>query len=566
MTATFRSDRPTGIGWVLWIAAATLPWLQPVHEHPWPAFYSEALAAAVMVPIALWVLWKGHRDGWALDGASATLLAAAVVSVAQIGLGLYVFPGEAWLVALYLTGLSVTVMVARNAQRSAPLMLADALFASLAIASLASAGMMFYQWTGQDWLGAMVPVARSAGRVQANLGQPNNAATLLCWGMIAIWWGFARGKVGRFPAVLAIGFLLVALALTRSRTGWLEVAVLAAAAIHWRRRAALAPALVTVAALAAAFVLVAASLDHLTRSIDGGTTEAMRAQWAAGRRPLIWRLALDEIVQRPWFGYGWNQGVPAHMQVVEQSAGVQTTVQHAHSVVLDLMVWNGVPIALLLMSAIGYWAIRQWRACQTDHQRLLLLALLILLVHALLELPHAYLFFLLPAALMMGTLSAMEGETHLLAVPRAVAAVVTVGLAASIAIAFDDYRQIERDAMAAKLRAANIHNPSPTSPPNPLILGYLQTALQQLRAEPSDGSAADLAALRRTLERYPSLGGMVRYAQSSALHQKPREASWALTRLCLLNDRPTCETVLQGWRDMARTSPAMAAVELPAVP
>ena len=77
-------------------------------------------------------------------------------------------------------------------------------------------------------------------------------------------------------------------------------------------------------------------------------------------------------------------------------------VQHAHNLVLDLVLWNGVPLGLLLVGALAWWAWRQVRDAQTAQQRLLLLALGLLLLHALLELPHLYAFFLLPAAAMAG--------------------------------------------------------------------------------------------------------------------------------------------------------------------
>jgi O-antigen ligase len=558
------ANQSAGLGWGLWVVLAALPWLQPLHEHPWTAFYSEALAAAAIVPVALWAVWRGSRDGWAVDGLSAMVLVLAIVPWVQAWLGFYVFRGEAQLVALYLAGFAFTIIVARNAEASKPLALADSMFAAIAVASIVSTGLMLYQWLGQDWLSIIVHAPRVAGRVHANLGQPNNVATLLAWGLIAIWWGHARVKVGAIAAVLASSFLLLGMALTRSRTGWAEVALLAAAAVYFGRRSASRRAIATVLLLCAAFAMMAATLDHATQALQGDAPGALREQASAGKRPMIWRLALDEITGRPWFGYGWNQGVPAQMQIADRHPELQVAVQHAHNFVLDLIIWNGVPLGLAILAALGVWAFRQWRVCRSDLQRLLLLALAVLLVHALLELPHTYLYVLLPAAVMMGTLNAMAGSPPLLALPRPIVALVAAALTAALLVTVNDYRAIERDLMAARLRAANIYNPNPAPRANPIILGYLQTALEHLRTEPSrELPQAQILNLRRTLERYPSSGGLIRYAHASALQRQPEEARWALERLCLLNPKPLCDKTLSDWRDRAQTMPELAAVKLP---
>jgi hypothetical protein len=138
-------------------------------------------------------------------------------------------------------------------------------------------------------------------------------------------------------------------------------------------------------------------------------------------------------------------------------------------------------------------------------------------------------------------------------------------LSASLLAAVVDYRAIERDRMAARLRAARIHDPHPAAPPSPFLLGFLQTALEHLRIEPSRTVAIeDLDAARRTLQRYPALGGLVRYAHASALRGRPLDAKWALETACRLNTARYCDLIIQQWRDLAQQEPELAAVELPA--
>ena len=151
-----------GVGRLLWIVLAAMPWLMPLHTAPWPAFHSEAVAAAVVLPIAIWVLVRGG-NAWSLDAASLFLIALAVVPLVQAAAGVYPLAGEGRIVALCLLGLAFTMAVAREAQHLAPLRLADMLFASLAVAALLSAGLALYQWLEQGWLGDLVPFPQVCG-------------------------------------------------------------------------------------------------------------------------------------------------------------------------------------------------------------------------------------------------------------------------------------------------------------------------------------------------------------------------------------------------------------------
>jgi hypothetical protein len=389
-------------------------------------------------------------------------------------------------------------------------------------------------------------------------------ATLLCWGLVATWWFHTRASVRGRTAVAAAAFLLLGIALTRSRTGWIEVLLLAGAALYARRNSRSGPSASVVFALLVAFALLVVGLDQGGPATQGEASAALRDQTSIGKRPLIWRLALDEIAQRPWSGHGWNQGVVAHMGLAERYPDLRVAIQHAHSLPLDLLVWNGVPLGLLIIGAIAWWAFVQWRACCSEPQRLLLLALAVFALHALVELPHAYLFFLLPVAMMMGTLSALSAVTVAARLPRAAVAVAAAALAVATAVAFDDYRTLEANLLRLKLRAAHIHNPDPTPLQRPVLLAFLQTALERLYAEPGkDVPAAERTLLRRTLDRYPSFGGLMRYAQTSALQRDANEARWALERICLLNNPSHCQAALEEWSDLSQRVPELASVVPP---
>ena len=517
-----------------------------------------------MVPIALWAVFKGPGR-WTVDVTAVAMSATALIPLTQAAFGLFVFPGEAVLVALYIGAVAITVMVARQAQLIEPHRLVEALLAALAVAALLSTGLTLYQWLEQDWLGIAVHYRLVSGRAYANVGQPNNLATLLCWGLVALWWGYERRKLTGSVATLAAGLLLLGVVLTRSRTGWIEVVLLAVVALCLRARHKTGPRILAVSLLGLWFVVLTVGLEPMAHRLLRETPARLSDQSSAGLRPMIWGVALDEVAQRPLSGHGWIQGVPAHLAVADDHAEVKAVINYAHNLVLDLLVWNGVPLTLLILAGAAWWTRAQWRACRSSEQRLLLLALALLFVHALLELPHTYSFFLLPAAVMVGTLDAMMPSRAIIAAPRWAVGLAALGMGAILLVTVRDYQVIERDLQAAKLRAAGIHNPNPSPAADALVLGFLQTALSHLRTEPArELPAEQLADMRRALERYPVAGALFRYARVAALAGQPHEARWALERFCLLNVERACDAALQDWRDLAAHGhPEMNAVALP---
>jgi len=568
MTAT--RNRPSSIGWTLLAVAFALPWLLPIHQDPWTTFYGEALAAAVMVPVALWVLLASDKKPWSVDVVATALAAVAMIPLAQAAGGMFVFSGESWLVSLYLCALACLVVIGRQAQELAPLRLLDTLFAGLTLAGVLSAGLTIYQWMGWETLGVFALPLGSGGRAAANLAQPNNLSTLLVWGIVGLWWAMARRQIKPVAAALVISLLLIGVVLTRSRTGWLLVFALGFAAMLFKWPSGGKVNRAAVAGLLLWFVLLIIAQEPLNHYVARGEASAdLSDQTAVGRRPLIWRLALTALLARPWLGYGWNQSVRAHVEQIDAVDAIHITVQHAHNVLLDLLLWNGVPIGLLLIAALFAWIRFQWTRVNSAEGRLVLIALTAFLGHAMLELPHAYAFFLFPVALMVGCLNAMHGLPVVVASTRWLAGCALIALVLLLGVVLEDYRRVERQSMAARMAAAAIYNPHPENIPKPVFLGFLQDALDNLNAgaRSSAKSDDDLVRLRRTLQRYPTRGALFGYARASALNGRPDDAQWALKVLCKLHNQVTCAAAIEQWKALASdgATSELAKVIIPAV-
>lgn len=552
-----------GLGWLLGTSALVVPWLVPTHAAPWTTFYAEWLMAATLLPVAAWTIVRSAR--WEFCAIAAGTAAMSLVPLLQAMFGLYTFPAESWLVAAYIVGVAMAMAVARAAEQVAPGQLIDALFDALVAAAAISSALALYQWLDLDVLGLMVWSPPSGTRPVANVGQPNNLSTLLVWGLVGLWRSHVRGRLGGAAAVCAAAFILVGVALTQSRTGWVAVAMCAALGLLARHKLAPGRRWLAVVGLFAWFCGLVLVLGAAGHSVLPASAMTIDQQVTVGKRPMIWALALQAIAGAPWFGYGWLQGVRADLELAPRFESLQTTVQYMHNVVLDLAVWQGVPLTLAVVGGCAVWSYQR-RRLTTAAQLLLWLALAVLSVHAMLELPHAYAFFLLPAALIIGTLGAQDRASTAFSLPRWVAGGAFAALALILAVMFVDYRRIEDDGLTRSLREARIGRlDMPESPPVYFLVG-LDEGLHRLRVKPSrDMSAAEIQRMRRTLDRYPSVTALLRYAQANVLAGDRAEATWAWQHLCAMHPASACEAAAIDWATAGIAFPELLHFAVPPV-
>ena len=560
-------DEPTGLGWVLLAVCMSAPWLIPVHTDPWPTLFSEVAAGLVAVPLVVWVLAarRGHLE---LDALSIGFGLAAVVPLLQAASGLFLFPAEAPIVSLYLAGMVFAVAAACRSEQYMPGRLSSALFAGLLIASLASTALALAQWLYLDWgpLLATIPPG-GGGRPVANVGQTNELSTLLVWGLVGLWWAHLYGRIGGIVSVLGAAFLLVGVASTQSRTGWLAVGLLLGTAVASPARLDSAKHRGAFIGLGLWFVLLVLGWPAVTELGDASKALSLNSQLSVGPRPEIWAMMIDGIWHRPWFGYGWNQGRLVQLGEVQNFTYLKLAVEHAHNVVLDLMVWNGVPLGLGFAALLGVWFWWQLRRAITAVQILLILALSTFMLHAMLELPHCHAYFLVPAALMMGTLNALSVLPVMLRVPRAAAALGVAVLAGALVLMWIDYRRIEADLQAYRIR--NAWSGIGLVPPAPevFVLRALQSTLLDLRIEPRAGmDAEELERLRRTATRYPIEPAIFRYAKAAALNGKPSAAQETLSRFCLRFPQARCDLARSEWGEFVTVHPEIQPVPFPTFP
>lgn len=248
-------------------------------------------------------------------------------------------------------------------------------------------------------------------RIYGNLRQANHLATLFVASLALLWWAAARRALVDWQIALLVAFACFGIAVTGSRTGWIEVMVLAALAWWWRKsvtvRAAacfmLAPLLILLFSLGTA----AWGPQHANERVTVAERPALQT---TSLRLLHWTAAADLIRAEPLLGVGWKEFRTARFMVRPEDSAIEV-VENAHNSVLHLAVELGVPAALLMTVPVLVFIVRRrpWREADPRAQAVWLL-LAALLLHSMVEHPLWYLNFLFLAAMAAGFLLAVHDE------------------------------------------------------------------------------------------------------------------------------------------------------------
>lgn len=381
------------------------------------------------------------------------------------------------------------------------------------IAGVASAIIGLAQWTNIS-LGLWM--TESAGRAYANFAQPNHLATLLVMAFAALI--YLDNET--FPRTAIYGFAILlcsALAVTESRTGALSFALLCILTTVWGPRANLNR---TLHWLLPSFLLFAAIYTNLSQiaPLFGGTALRSGIGLDPTGRIEIWHQMFAALRAEPWVGYGWLQLGASHFKIAFNFDSL-VNVDHAHNLLLDLLIWFGIPMGGIFILAGGVLSVRMVSRAlgsKMDHQSLCLVAMLLPIgVHSMLEYPYAYLYFSLVAGFFAGALEAKVFSAYFPSIHyrQIFQIIATASIALCILIAFEYYR-VEEDYRAMRLENQFITRPEELHKfhSHPIILtqyGDLVASQRNDLQAPSESRAVDVT--RRLTLRFPWLSTHLHY-------------------------------------------------------
>lgn len=554
------SDLPPSV-----VLAGLVPfaWLFPGHYLPWLAARHEFVALALASLAAMLC-----RSCSRLPHTWAVAIAVAVLSVGlQAFTGRITFGGDAVMVILYLGAFTSAICVGHSLaemrnQGSWPAV--DMLALGTAVAATASVALALMQWT--DIYPFAVPVAAlaSGDRPYANFSQANNFATACFMGLCALAWLFDGRRIGRTIWYTFAALLLLGMALSGSRTAWLQATLLVPVLLL--RRSELRVRLHVAVALAA-FVLLSLAWPAINETALLSAPRGSIDQARTDLRVPLWIALIDAVGREPWWGWGWQQVAKAQLAVALDHIPLQRYFEHSHNLVLDLLLWAGVPIGGTITLLVGVALFRQARAVLDQRALWLLAGVLGLFVHAMLEFPLEYAYFLIPLGLTIGLLHGQAPGEASFAVPRWLLRTIGALLAVALTVITADYLQAEHSYRTVRLESRFGTRKIESLTPDLKVLTHLRAYLDFIRTEAAPGMApARLASMRAVGSRFVHPPVLLRLALAEGLNNEPNAARDALLRLCAIHLPDRCSEGRESWLALQATYPQLADIPPPRVP
>ena len=545
-----------------------VPWLSPNHYPPWVNFHSEFLAF-FGVYLLLCNLLRKFPGPIECPQVAVGIACLAAIPWLQYTTSIVFFGGDAVVASAYLLGMATAVVIAYSSVVNTPHGSGATWFLlpvqALLWAALLSAFMALLQWLSlTDSMTTYVIHTEPGDRVFANLGQPNQLASLLLMGTVSLTYLYERKQLGR-PALILGGICMSwAILLTESRTALLS-AVFVSLFFAYKSRSfesRLPKKYIFIWPLGLVLgKLILPVIANLLLMSDPRVT----ALTDENGRAEIWWQAIYAIRAAPWFGYGWNQ-TPVAQAVGALGHPGTLVYSYAHNVVLDVLIWVGLPLGLILITTCGYWFVTRINRIKTLEAVCAMAFLLPIAIHSLFEFPFAYAYFLLTAGLFVGVIEASLSTTgHCIiqkkwVFPYAIA----VGIL-GIYFAYE-YLLIEEDYRVARFENLKVgRTSSDYQRPSIYISTQMDALVMALRQPASPNmSSVQLETLRKISLRFGDRSLVYRYALALGLNGDTSGASHQMRVFrSMFGERSYQEMKAQMLQQAVSIHPQLNAVQLP---
>ncbi|HCK31371.1 MAG TPA: hypothetical protein DHW29_15100 [Acinetobacter ursingii] len=497
--------------------------LLPNHYYPWVSAYQDFSSFLVLI-IIFAIFFKKQL---VLDLNFLFLLLISLVPLIQILFHKIYFLGDSLIAFIYIASFSFTYVLALNLGRKNSIAPYLCFISNIFIfSSVVSLYIILKQWllltNGGIWMADLPP----NGRPFANFGQPNNCATFLCMGLLACLYLYEKKYINQVCGVLLTSFILFGITLTQSRTAW---AFTLAFLIWWFWKTRYFQARLSkysVFYFVGIFLFFIFTVPYISDSLGvTNTTDAVTRASSGYLRIPMWHQMLLAIKEQPLWGYGWNQVSVAQLSVYLDYPTTEWT-EHSHNILLDLLIWNGIPLGILIIGFFIWWLYRLSQLAISVEAFITLSMVGAVLVHAMLEYPLDYAFFLLPVGFLLGLVQAQDKTIKIIEIPRTVVASLWVIFVVLYIWIFVEYQIIEKDVQLVRFEALNIGTlHAEHDAPDVILLTQLREQIRFIRTPPKENMTLDqLDWMRKVAYRYSTSAALYRYAQALALNHQPELA------------------------------------------
>ena len=557
----------------VFLALSLIALLLPNHYYPWANFNQEFLSYLGLLLLAAGLVTA--RKSISAPQTSLIVATVSLLPLLQYAFGVIFFWGDAFLTFGYIAGLALTITIGYNWQQqiaSKASQLIDplnALMGYLLAAAVLSTGIAIYQWLDLSNLGYLIVDIGPGVTPGGNLSQRNNFGSLASLGIVAAFY-FRQRKILSLPTLILLAALLIlGLAICQSRTPWL-IGLCSIVWIFTQRKTLSNSGQILISLLALILFYLLLTLFVLPILADGLllSHDSYLRSAAIGGRGVLWPSLLSAVFSGGWFGYGWGQVAVAQMAIGDHFEN-STFTEYSHNLFLDLLIWNGPVLGLILIAMILSWAYRQVKNCRCENHVFVLWAIGALAVHSMLEYPFAYAYFLLPVGLLIGAAESFsDARRWSIKRPRLVSIPLLAIFSFVLVLVFRDYQIAEakhrqmRFASAGFVGAEKMHVPAGDILLLTQLSHFLSFTVTLARENMSD---AELEAMGKVVSRYGYPPSLFRYALALGLNGRPIEAQRIMAVLQNTTNAEIYAEAFDNWASMAERYPQLSQVMPPPI-
>lgn len=501
-----------------------LSWLIPNHYLPWLTSHSDFLAFLSLFFLSLATFFSIKRIV-VPKKVILFFLFLMFIPFFQFFFGKIFFFGDALISSLYLLGFLIAYSVGYNLAEY-KIFIYKYFFMLILFVSILSVYIVLKQWMLLTSNGVWIVEIPPGGRPFANFAQPNNCSTFLSIGLMATLYLYEKKYINSFSGIIISIFILFGIALCQSRTAWIFVVLFIFWWLFKTRNFNVRLNRYLIFYFFSLFALFVLIIPFFSDYLDVMFTKDIITRATTGHlRIPMWHQMLLAIANEPLVGYGWNQVSVAQLSIYLDYPTTEW-VEHSHNIFLDLLVWNGIPIGVFIIIFLCLWLYEISKLVNDIESFISLSMVGIVLIHAMLEYPLDYAFFLLPVGFLLGNVQYKDDGIEIVDIKQSVLKSLIIFSSITYVWIFFEYRIVEKDIQLLRFEMYNIgelHSNSAT--PNILLLTQLKEQIRFSRTIPhSNMSRQQLDWMRRVAYRYATPYNLYHYAQALALNDKNESA------------------------------------------
>lgn len=502
----------------------SLAYVLPNRYYPWLSAYHEfSIYLLFLVAFLILII---NKNKIMIDRYIALVFFIALIPLVQYFFGKVYFFGDSVIAAIYVFSFACSILLGFNLtkknNKKQILMFISWIFI---FSALLSSYMILKQWllltNGGIWI---IDVPHN--RPFANFAQPNNCATFLILSLLAVLYLFEKKQINYIASTSLACLLLLCLALTQSRSVWVY-AICFVVWWYWKynplntrlKKNSIWYFLGIFASFIYSLPIVSQYLGLI------GINNVVERTTSGFTRLPMWHQLILALKQEPIWGYGWNQVSVAQISIFSSYPTTEWT-EYSHNILLDLLIWNGIPIGTLIIVFFAYWLFKLSQLAYTVENFIALAMIGAVISHGMLEFPLEYATFLLPVGFLMGYVYVDSSFQNVINLSKK-KIIIFYGCAIVLyGTIFYEYVKIEQDTRLVRAEILNIGKTHVTqAAPNLLLMTQLSERIRYIRTAPEKNmSKEELLWMKKVTYRYATPNNLYKYAQVLLLNNQEEKS------------------------------------------